>query len=182
MHIQISRKHTCAFSITMLSILIFLFPPPPPPPSCCTIALSFYCCALNQSIIIPVYYYYYYSICIRNLKTLLPLPIYPPQPLKCVQQQTRPSRPRSRSTVTSPPMRTIPSLLVAFQMSAVCGPLSMSFMTDLGRRIANTTGDKSSLAYLMQKFSVAIQRGNAASVLGTLPPTLSPPLNDMLCT
>ena len=28
-------------------------------------------------------------------------------PLKCVQQRTRQSRPRSRSTVTSPPMRTI---------------------------------------------------------------------------
>ena len=38
--------------------------------------------------------------------------------------------------------------------------------------------EKSSLACLLQKFSVAIQRGNAASVLGTLPPTLSPPLNN----
>ena len=53
-------------------------------------------------------------------------------------------------------------------------------MTDLGRRIANTTGDKCSLAYLMQRFSVAIQRENAASVLGTLPPTLSPPFNDVV--
>ena len=68
---------------------------------------------------------------------------------------------------------------VAFETSGVCGPRSMSFLTDLGRRIANTAGDKSSLAYLMQKFSVTIQRGNAASVLGTLPPTFSPaPLND----
>ena len=55
-------------------------------------------------------------------------------------------------------------------------PTFLSFLTDLGRRIVNTTGEKSSLAYLLQKFSVAIQRGNAASVLGTLPPTLSPPL------
>ena len=67
---------------------------------------------------------------------------------------------------------------VAFETTGVCGPLSMSFLTDLGRRIVNTTGEKSSLAYLLQKFSVAIQRGNAASVLGTLPPTLSPPLNN----
>ena len=64
---------------------------------------------------------------------------------------------------------------VAFETTGVCGPRSMSFLTDLGRRIVNTTGEKSSLAYLLQKFSVAIQRGNAASVLGTLPPTLSPP-------
>ena len=27
----------------------------------------------------------------------------------------------------------------------------MSFLTDLGRRITNTTGDKNSLAYLLQK-------------------------------
>ncbi|KAL5457752.1 hypothetical protein EMCRGX_G035042 [Ephydatia muelleri] len=67
---------------------------------------------------------------------------------------------------------------VAFETTGVCGPRSMSFLTDLGRRIVNTTGEKSSLAYLLQKFSVAIQRGNAASVLGTLPPTLSPPLNN----
>ena len=38
---------------------------------------------------------------------------------------------------------------VAFEITGVCGPRSMSFLTDLGRRIANTTGDKSSLAYLM---------------------------------
>ena len=67
---------------------------------------------------------------------------------------------------------------VAFETTGVCGPRSMSFLTDLGRRIVNTTGDKSSLAYLLQEFSVAIQRGNAASVLGTLPPTPSPPLNN----
>ena len=41
---------------------------------------------------------------------------------------------------------------------------SISFLSDLGHRIANTTGDKSSLAYLLQRFSVAIQRGNAASL------------------
>ena len=48
---------------------------------------------------------------------------------------------------------------VAFETSGVCGPRSMSFLMDLGHHIANTTGDKSSLAYLLQKFSVAIQRG-----------------------
>ena len=48
------------------------------------------------------------------------------------------------------------------------GPRSMSFLSDLGRRTANTTGDKSSLAYLLQRFSVAIQRENAASILWQL--------------
>ena len=45
---------------------------------------------------------------------------------------------------------------VAFETTGVCGPRSM---LDLGRRIVNTTGDKSSLASLLQMFSVAIQRG-----------------------
>ncbi|KAL5476027.1 hypothetical protein EMCRGX_G025928 [Ephydatia muelleri] len=35
--------------------------------------------------------------------------------------------------------------------TGVCGPRSMSFLSDLGHRIANTTSDKSSLAYLMQR-------------------------------
>ena len=63
---------------------------------------------------------------------------------------------------------------VAFETTGVCGPRFMSFLTDLGRCIVNTTGDKSSLAYLLQTFSVANQRGDAASVLVTLPPTLPP--------
>ena len=58
---------------------------------------------------------------------------------------------------------------VAFETTGVCRPRSMSFLSDLGCRIANTTGDKSSLANLLQKFSVAIQRGgiHAASIVGT---------------
>ena len=47
-----------------------------------------------------------------------------------------------------------------------------SFFTDLGRRIVNTTGDKNPLAYLLQKDSVSITRGNAALILLTLPSTL----------
>ena len=49
-----------------------------------------------------------------DMHALLPLPFTPSQPraLKCVQQQTRQSRPRSRSTVTSPPMCTILSHLL----------------------------------------------------------------------
>ena len=68
---------------------------------------------------------------------------------------------------------------VAFETTGVCGPRSMSFLTDMGHRIVNTTGDKSSLACLMQMFSVVIQRGMLHLFLGTLPPTLSPPLNDV---
>ena len=37
----------------------------------------------------------------------------------------------------------------------------------------SSAGNEHSLVYLLKKFSVAIQRGNAVSILGTLPP--SPP-------
>ena len=39
---------------------------------------------------------------------------------------------------------------------------------ELGRRIAAVTGERRATEYLLQRLSVAIQRGNAASVLGTL--------------
>ena len=38
---------------------------------------------------------------------------------------------------------------VAFETTGVCGPRSMSFLTELGRHIVNTTRDKSPLAYLL---------------------------------
>ena len=53
---------------------------------------------------------------------------------------------------------------VAFKTTGVCGPRSMSFLSDFGSCIASTIGDKSSLAYLLQNVSVAIQRSNAASI------------------
>ena len=66
---------------------------------------------------------------------------------------------------------------VAFETSGVCGPRSMSFLMDLGHHIANTTGDKSSPS---TKVLRCHSEGDAASVLGTLPPTLSPPFNDVV--
>ena len=42
------------------------------------------------------------------------------------------------------------------------------FQADLGQRLENFTGDKRSLRFLQQRLSIAILRGNAASVLGTL--------------
>ena len=45
------------------------------------------------------------------------------------------------------------------------------FVADLGRRLTASTGDVRSGSYLRQRLSIAIQRGNAAAVLGTLPAT-----------
>lgn len=42
------------------------------------------------------------------------------------------------------------------------------FLEELGERIASVTGEKRAKEYLMQRISLAVQVGNAASVLGTM--------------
>ena len=42
------------------------------------------------------------------------------------------------------------------------------FLHDIGRRCTEATGDVKETAYLFQQVSVAIQRGNALSIRGTL--------------
>jgi len=42
------------------------------------------------------------------------------------------------------------------------------FMHQLGRRIAAVTGERRATDYILQRLSVANQRGNAAAVLGTV--------------
>ena len=56
---------------------------------------------------------------------------------------------------------------IAIESSGACGPLTMGFLRDLGNRLKLTTGEENSLKYLLQRLAVAVQRGNAASVLGT---------------
>ena len=55
----------------------------------------------------------------------------------------------------------------AVETSGVFGPEALSLLEDIGRRIRAGTGEPRSLQFLLQGVSVAIQRGNAASVLGT---------------
>ena len=55
---------------------------------------------------------------------------------------------------------------VAVETLGVFGPEARSFLQDLGRRIANATQDPLSHLYLRQRISVAVQRGNAAAILG----------------
>jgi len=57
---------------------------------------------------------------------------------------------------------------VAVETFGAWGPEATSFLTELGRRIATFTGEPRSMAFLKQRIDVALQRGNAASVLGTL--------------
>jgi hypothetical protein len=46
---------------------------------------------------------------------------------------------------------------------------SFSFIKELGRRLFIISGDKRETSYLFQRLSVAVQRGNAISCLGSLP-------------
>ena len=48
-------------------------------------------------------------------------------------------------------------------------PMGLQFIKDLGKRIIEVIGDKRSTMHLFQRLSIAIQRGNAASITGTLP-------------
>ena len=60
---------------------------------------------------------------------------------------------------------------IAIETSGVFGPEAASFFGELGRRIRAETGEPRSLQFLLQGISVAVQRGNAAAVLGTAPTT-----------
>ena len=57
---------------------------------------------------------------------------------------------------------------VAIETTGAVGSRSLSFLKDLGHRLRQVTGEEKSFSYLLQRLSVAIQRGNAASVLGTV--------------
>ena len=57
---------------------------------------------------------------------------------------------------------------VAIETSGVFGPKTMEFLIGLGHRLRQVSGEANSFAYLTQRLSVAIPRGNAASVLGTM--------------
>ena len=49
------------------------------------------------------------------------------------------------------------------------GQMGLGFIKELGARITNVTKDNRSTSYLFQALSMAIQRGNAISVMGTVP-------------
>ena len=57
---------------------------------------------------------------------------------------------------------------VAIETTGVFGPRTTEFLKELGHQLRQVSGEANSFAYLTQRLSVAIQRGNAASVLGTM--------------
>ena len=57
---------------------------------------------------------------------------------------------------------------VAVETSGTFGPEAKSFFRDLGARIKHASGDKMAHNFLIQRISVAIQRGNCMAILGTM--------------
>jgi hypothetical protein len=58
---------------------------------------------------------------------------------------------------------------VAIETLGAWGSGALELVRDLGTRIAQTTGDSRATTFLRQRLDVAIQRGNAAAIRGTLP-------------
>ena len=56
---------------------------------------------------------------------------------------------------------------MAVESAGTFGQDATEFLQELGRRIAAATGDPRATEFLFQRLSVAVQRGNAACVLGT---------------
>ena len=63
---------------------------------------------------------------------------------------------------------------VAIETAGPFGPETFTFLRDLGCRLKQATGEAKSFFYLQQRLSVALQRGNAAAVMGTMGGTTSP--------
>ena len=57
---------------------------------------------------------------------------------------------------------------VAIETSGVWGKQALELVKEIGRRVAAITYDNRSASFLRQRLSVAIQRGKAYCVLGTL--------------
>ena len=57
---------------------------------------------------------------------------------------------------------------VAIETFGPWAPMGIKLIKEVGRKICDLTGEKRSTSYLLQSISIAIQRGNAASVMGTV--------------
>ena len=56
---------------------------------------------------------------------------------------------------------------VAVETTGVLGPAAAAFITEVGKRVTNATGDRREVAWLRQRIAIAIARGNAAAILAT---------------
>ena len=58
---------------------------------------------------------------------------------------------------------------VAMETMGSWAPLGLKFIKAIGSRITDIFGDRRSTSFLFQAIGVATQRGNAASIAGTVP-------------
>ena len=56
---------------------------------------------------------------------------------------------------------------LAVETTGVLGPSSLKFVAELGNRIRQYTGERRETQWLFQRISLAVARGNAASVLAS---------------
>ena len=64
---------------------------------------------------------------------------------------------------------------LGFETMGQWGDTTLKFVDLLGSRLAQVSGEPRSASYLRQRLSVAIQRGNAAAVRGTVPEGVAMP-------
>ena len=57
---------------------------------------------------------------------------------------------------------------IAVETTGAWNKSSMNFISELGKKISEVTTEKLETSYLFQRLSIAIQRGNAICILGTL--------------
>src|SRR5580693_3679931 len=58
---------------------------------------------------------------------------------------------------------------IAIETLGAWGPAAISICAEVDGRITSLTGDIRAGAFLRQRLDIAVQRGNAAAVVGTLP-------------
>jgi hypothetical protein len=58
---------------------------------------------------------------------------------------------------------------LAFETLGQWGDDAKAFLADLGRRISHQAQDHRAAVFFVQRVALAIQRGNSASILGSLP-------------
>ena len=56
---------------------------------------------------------------------------------------------------------------VSIETSGSLGPKTRDFLKELGYRLRQATGEINSSSYLLQRLSIAVQRGNMTSVMGS---------------
>lgn len=59
---------------------------------------------------------------------------------------------------------------MAIETSGVWGTEGLRLIKAIGARVSRVTGEARATSFLIQRVSLAVQRGNVAAVLGTLPP------------